>query len=92
MQIHDRGALLPEFWADVRVYDLDELYFDMDRYQIVHDMPNGDWRRKARAGGYEYILVNGEITHKSDRSTGVTPGELLGITSRIAEPVLAATA
>ena len=35
VQIKDRGALLPGFWADVLVYDLDSLYFDTHRYEFV---------------------------------------------------------
>ncbi|HTV95149.1 MAG TPA: amidohydrolase family protein [Steroidobacteraceae bacterium] len=81
VQIHDRGALLPGYWADILIYDLDALYFDRRRYQIVHDMPNGDWRRKGRAGGYEYILVNGVVTHRRDLPTGATPGRLARITT-----------
>ena len=38
--MHDRVALPPGFGADVLVYDLDELYFDMTRYEVVHDMPD----------------------------------------------------
>jgi N-acyl-D-aspartate/D-glutamate deacylase len=81
VQIYDRGALLPGFWADVLVYDLDELYFDLSRYEIVHDMPQGDWRRKSRAGGYDYILVNGVVTHRRDQPTGATPGRLVRVTT-----------
>jgi N-acyl-D-aspartate/D-glutamate deacylase len=81
VQIRDRGALLPGFWADVLIYDLDELYFDTQRYEIVHDMPNGDWRRKGRAGGYEYILVNGVVTHRRDKPTGAAPGHLVRVSS-----------
>jgi len=73
----DRGALLPGFAADLLIYDLDALYFDTRRYEIVHDMPQGDWRRKGRAGGYRRILVNGVTTHVDDRPTGATPGKLV---------------
>jgi N-acyl-D-aspartate/D-glutamate deacylase len=79
LQIKDRGALLPGFWADMLIYDLDGLYFDMQRYEIVHDMPNGDWRRKGRAGGYDYILVNGVVTHEGDKPSGATPGRLVKV-------------
>jgi N-acyl-D-amino-acid deacylase len=79
VQLYDRGALLPGYWADILVYDLNELYFDRQRYQIVHDMPNGDWRRKGRAGGYDYILVNGVVTHHRDLPTGATPGRLVSV-------------
>lgn len=84
IDIDDRGALLPGYWADVLIYDLDELFFDMTSYEIVHDMPNGDWRRQGRAGGYEYILVNGEVTHQSDVSNGQTPGQMVRVTSSAA--------
>jgi N-acyl-D-amino-acid deacylase len=79
LQIKDRGALLPGFWADVLIYDPAELYFDMARYEIVHDMPGGDWRRKGRAGGYDTIMVNGEITHRGDKPTGAMPGHLVRV-------------
>lgn len=81
LQIMDRGALLPGFWADVLIYDLDELYFDTQRYEIVHDMPQGDWRRKGRAGGYDIIMVNGVVTHRRDRPTGATPGQPVRVSS-----------
>ena len=84
VQLKDRGALLPGFWADILIYDLDELYFDTHRYEIVHDMPNGDWRRKGRAGGYDHILVNGVVTHHRDKPTGATPGELVAVCAKAA--------
>jgi len=90
VQIYDRGALLPGYWADVLVYDLNDLYFDRQRYQIVHDMPNGDWRRKGRAGGYEYILVNGVVTHRRDVPTGAAPGRLVRICEDRRRPRVAA--
>lgn len=77
LRIERRGAVLPGFWADLLIYDLDALYFDTTRYEIVHDMPGGDWRRRGRAGGYEYVLVNGVVTHRADRPTGTVPGHLL---------------
>lgn len=79
LQLKDRGALLPGYWADVLIYDPAALYFDMERYDIVHDMPGGDWRRKGRAGGYDAILVNGVVTHRGDKPTGATPGRLLRV-------------
>ena len=79
LQIKDRGALLPGFWADMLIYDPAALYFDMTRYEIVHDMPGGDWRRKGRAGGYDCVLVNGVVTHRGDTPTGATPGKLVRV-------------
>lgn len=54
---------------------------DMSQFEIVPNMPGGDWRRQARAGGYDYILVNGEITHRNDAPTGKTPGMFGRVTS-----------
>lgn len=79
MELYDRGALIPGFWADVLIYDLNDLYFDMDRYEIVHDMPGGDWRRKGKAGGYEKIMVNGVVTHLDGAPTGAVPGHFTGL-------------
>ncbi|MEN8722206.1 MAG: amidohydrolase family protein [Alphaproteobacteria bacterium] len=80
MELYDRGALIPGFWADVLIYDLNALYFDMDRYEIVHDMPGGDWRRKGKAGGYDKIIVNGVVTHIDGAPTGAVPGHFTGLT------------
>jgi N-acyl-D-aspartate/D-glutamate deacylase len=77
--LKDRGALLEGMAADIVIYDLDELYFDRSVYEVVHDMPNGDWRRRAKAGGYRWIVVNGEVTFESDVSSGAAPGSYLSI-------------
>jgi N-acyl-D-aspartate/D-glutamate deacylase len=81
--LKDRGALLEGMAADIVVYDLNELYFDRSVYEVVHDMPNGDWRRRARAGGYRWILVNGEVTFEHDRKSGAMPGTYLSISERL---------
>ncbi|QTH23211.1 amidohydrolase family protein [Rhizorhabdus wittichii] len=70
----DRGEIAVGKAADIVIYDLDDLYFDAAQYDRVFDMPDGDWRKLARAGGYSCIIVNGEITHEKDKSTGATPG------------------
>lgn len=85
VNIRNRGALLPGYKADILVYDLNKLHFDMTNYEIVHDMPNGDWRRQARAGGYDMILVNGVITHNDDEPNGATPGEFVSVTTDFRE-------
>jgi N-acyl-D-aspartate/D-glutamate deacylase len=80
MLMKDRGAVLPGFWADLLVYDLNELHVDLNRAQILHDMPEGDWRRAVRAGGYSRILVNGVTTHIDDERTGANPGQVVQVT------------
>ncbi|WP_419927994.1 N-acyl-D-amino-acid deacylase family protein [Candidatus Poriferisocius sp.] len=71
----DRGTLTPGQAADVIVYDLDSLAIGPS--EKVHDMPAGEWRRVQRASGYQYVLVNGEITIQEDKETGTSPGRLL---------------
>lgn len=80
--LRDRGALLEGMAADVLVYSLDELFFDQSVYEVVHDMPNKDWRRRARAGGYRWIIVNGEVTFSKDVRTNATPGRYLHIVQK----------
>ncbi|WP_168072242.1 amidohydrolase family protein [Caulobacter sp. SSI4214] len=82
--LSDRGAILPGFWADLLIYNLADLYQDRDRYEIVHDMPNGDWRRNARSGGYSRILVNGVTTYHDGKPTGALPGQFARVTQDMA--------
>lgn len=77
MGLHDRGALLEGMAADIIVYDLNELYFSLDRLDVVRDQPGGDFRRKARAGGYGCVVVNGEVTFEAQARTEATPGVYL---------------
>jgi N-acyl-D-amino-acid deacylase len=90
MNMKDRGALLEGMAADILIYALDDLYVEMGRYDILHDQPGGDWRRKARAGGYRYIIVNGEVTFDNKKQTGATPGVYLGGDNPKREQALAA--
>lgn len=77
MGLKDRGALLEGMAADLVVYRLDELYFDQSRFDIVRDQPGGDFRRRARAGGYRHILVNGVETFRGVDVTTASPGLFL---------------
>lgn len=80
VMLFDRGAILPGYWADLLIYDLDKLYLDFDSFDVIHDMPGKDWRRQARAGGYERIMVNGVTTFLEGQNTGATPGVLARVT------------
>lgn len=77
LNLADRGAILPGYWADIIIYSLDDLYFDRSRHMIVHDMPGGDWRRLVRAGGYHRILVNGVTTFANGEASGAMPGQFV---------------
>ena len=86
MGLNDRGALLEGMAADILVYDLDELYFRLDRYETPRDQPGGDFRRRAKAGGYRWIVVNGEVTFEADATTGAAPGRYLAPSSLESQP------
>ena len=61
--------------ADILVYDYDEL--DSLPPERLWDYPANEWRLVQKAKGYNYILVNGEITFIDGECTQKTPGMLL---------------
>lgn len=72
-----RGTLVEGNWADIYVYDLNELGYNRERYTVLHDLPDGDWRRVVKASGIEFIIVNGEITFHHDVHTGNLSGRMI---------------
>ncbi|MBV1930267.1 MAG: amidohydrolase family protein [Porticoccaceae bacterium] len=70
-----RGTLVEGAPADIVVYDYENL--EILDGEIVHDMPGNEWRRVQRAKGYNYILVNGEVTIDHDEETHKYSGRLL---------------
>ncbi|WP_337185268.1 amidohydrolase family protein [Phenylobacterium sp.] len=75
--LKDRGELREGYAADIMIYDLDRLGFEVGRYEIVHDLPGGDWRKITRAEGIRHILVNGRRIFTDNVCSGETPGQLL---------------
>ncbi|HEY4342940.1 MAG TPA: amidohydrolase family protein [Parvibaculum sp.] len=75
---HKRGALVEGYAADIYIYDYNGLNYKRNEYEVVHDLPGGEFRRVVRAEGIEWIMVNGEITFKGGQTTGAVPGRLLG--------------
>jgi N-acyl-D-amino-acid deacylase len=74
----DRGFLREGAPADIVVYNLGELRRTPEwEFEILHDLPAGEWRVAQRAEGYRWTIVNGEITFEDGRCTGATPGRLL---------------
>jgi N-acyl-D-amino-acid deacylase len=88
--LEKRGVLKEGYAADIIVYDFEKLDFMRKRYTVLHDMPNGDWRRTVQVSGIDYVLVNGEITFADGVSTGSTPGLLLANTGHEPGLLLAA--
>lgn len=76
--LHQRGALLEGYAADLYVYDLARLGYARGRYQVVHDLPDGDWRRVCPAEGIDWVVCNGEPILHGGQATGRHPGRLLG--------------
>ena len=71
----DRGAIREGSPADIVVYDMDKL--EALPSEVAVDLPGGEWRRIQKSKGYEYIMVNGEITFRDGEPTGAMPGRLL---------------
>jgi N-acyl-D-amino-acid deacylase len=73
--IRDRGWLREGMPADIVVYKLEKLA--VRPMETIKDLPDGDWRRVQKADGYNYLIVNGQITFEDGKCTGVLPGKML---------------
>lgn len=73
-----RGVLMEGYAADMYIYDLAKLNYVRDNYDIVRDLPGGDWRRVVRAQGIEWSIVNGEAIFRNSITTGALPGRMIG--------------
>ncbi len=73
--LKNRGYLAEGMAADILVYDLEAL--DSGPQERLWDYPAGEWRLVQKAMGYNYILVNGEVTFEDGECTQATPGKLL---------------
>jgi N-acyl-D-aspartate/D-glutamate deacylase len=74
----DRGLLTVGSYADLIIYDLEKLNRTPElRYEVVHDLPGGDWRKVKRPVGIRYIAVNGQVTFEDGVETGATPGVMV---------------
>ena len=71
----DRGAIREHAPADIVVYDLAKL--EVLPSEVAEDLPGGEWRRIQKSKGYNWILVNGEITFEDGEPTGALPGKFL---------------
>ena len=71
----ERGAIREGAPADIVVYDLCNL--EVLPSEVAGDLPCGEWRRIQKSKGYNWTLVNGEVTFADGEPTGDMPGRLL---------------
>ena len=73
----DRGVLKIGAWADIMVYDFDNLGLMYEDPIVEADLPGGESRFIQKAKGMRYTLVNGAVTFEDNVCSGALPGKLL---------------
>ena len=73
----NRGTLRVGDWADIIVYNQDELGFLYDKPRFETDFPGGERRLVQKPTGLRYTVVNGTVTFQGNDCTGALPGKLL---------------
>jgi N-acyl-D-amino-acid deacylase len=73
--LSDRGRLAPGMRADVNVIDLPRL--QMQKPELIHDMPADGRRFVQRVEGYQATLVAGMPIFEHGEHTGAMPGKLV---------------
>jgi N-acyl-D-aspartate/D-glutamate deacylase len=71
----DRGRLAPGLRGDVNLIDYDRL--QVQKPELVHDMPAGGRRFVQKVEGYEATLVAGTPIFERGEHTGALPGRLV---------------
>jgi N-acyl-D-amino-acid deacylase len=66
--LKDRGVIRQGAIADIAVFDLAELHWDVE--QKVFDVPGGKPRFRRPVGGMRYTFVNGVLAQKDGELTG----------------------
>jgi N-acyl-D-aspartate/D-glutamate deacylase len=73
--IPNRGLLKTGMAADLTIFDPDKV--QAKEKHFVQDFPGGASRLVARADGYRYTVVNGQIVFRDGEPTGACPGRVL---------------
>ena len=73
--LRDRGFLRTGAWADIVVFDLEELRAG-DAY-LARDFPADTERYVVDAFGYRNLIVNGVCVIEDGTPTGALPGQVL---------------
>jgi N-acyl-D-amino-acid deacylase len=71
----DRGRLAPGLRADVNLIDYGRL--QVQKPELVHDMPAGGRRFVQKVDGYEMTIVAGAPLFERGEHTGALPGRLI---------------
>jgi N-acyl-D-amino-acid deacylase len=71
----DRGRLSPGLRADINLIDYERL--QVQKPELVHDMPAGGRRFVQKVDGYEATFVAGTPIFERGEHTGVMPGRLV---------------
>jgi N-acyl-D-aspartate/D-glutamate deacylase len=64
--IHDRGLIVEGYFADIAVFDADEI-IDRATFEDPHQY----------ATGMKFVLVNGEVVVEDGQHTGKRPGRII---------------
>ncbi|MEH6551302.1 MAG: amidohydrolase family protein [Pseudomonadales bacterium] len=73
--LNDRGVLKVGMKADINIIDYDRL--QVERPEVIYDLPAGGRRVFQGARGYSYTLVSGEVIMENGAPTGALPGKLI---------------
>ena len=73
----NRGTLRVGDFADIMIYNMDELGLLYDKPRFETDFPGGEKRLVQKPTGMRYIVVNGAVTFIDNECTSALPGKLL---------------
>ena len=73
----ERGSLRVGNWADIMVYNQEQLGFVHERPVYANDFPGGERRLIQKPTGLRYTIVNGTVTFEENNCSGALPGKLL---------------
>jgi N-acyl-D-amino-acid deacylase len=73
--LSDRGRLTPGLRADINIIDYDKL--QVQKPELVHDMPANGRRFVQKVDGYETTFVAGTQIFERGTHTGALPGKLV---------------
>ena len=73
----NRGTLRIGDFADIMIYNMEELGLLYDKPRFETDFPGGEKRLVQKPTGMRYIVVNGTVTFVENECTNALPGKLL---------------